>query len=230
MKKVLKPSEVIIKLLLFIIVLGAAFFGMARTFNWPEAWIWIGLYVAWAIFIAIYLYKNNPELLKERLNTFKKYQKKWDLIVMLSGIPAYIAVFILPGLDIYRFGWTPKLPLLVEIFGFALNIAAFYIIFLTMRANTFLTRVVEIQKDRGHHVISTGPYAYVRHPMYVGIFMMFFGTPLALGSIWGLVGSVSASLVILLRTVLEDKTLQNELPGYKEYTQKVKYRIIPGIW
>jgi protein-S-isoprenylcysteine O-methyltransferase Ste14 len=99
-----------------------------------------------------------------------------------------------------------------------------------MRENTYLSRVVEIQKDRGHKVITTGPYRYVRHPMYVGVIILLVSVPLALGSLWALVPGVALTIIIIIRTHLEDKTLHAELEGYKAYAGKVRYRLVPGIW
>ena len=99
-----------------------------------------------------------------------------------------------------------------------------------MRENTFLSRIVEIQKERGHRVITTGPYQYVRHPMYFGVIVLFFCIPVALGSLWSLIPSAALTLLVLIRTVLEEKTLHEELEGYNSYAEKVRYKIVPGIW
>jgi protein-S-isoprenylcysteine O-methyltransferase Ste14 len=120
--------------------------------------------------------------------------------------------------------------LLVKAVGFIGIILSFMLVFWVMRENTFLSRIVEIQKEKGHRVITTGPYQYVRHPMYFGVIVLFFSIPVALGSLLGLIPSGALTLLILIRTVLEDKTLREELEGYNSYTEKVRYKIIPGIW
>jgi protein-S-isoprenylcysteine O-methyltransferase Ste14 len=104
------------------------------------------------------------------------------------------------------------------------------LLFLVMRENSFLSRVVEIQKDRGHKVITTGPYAVVRHPMYVAVIVSYLATPFALGSLWTLVPAAAMALVLLIRTVFEDRTLHEELDGYRDYAARVRYRLCPGIW
>ena len=159
----------------------------------------------------------------------KPTAKAWDKVILLISTIAFIPYLILPGLDGVRFQWS-SVPLIVKAVGFIGIILSFMLVFWVMRENTFLSLIVEIQKERGHKVITTGPYQYVRHPMYFGVIVLFFSIPVALGSLWGLIPSGALTLLILIRTVLEDKTLREELEGYNSYTEKVRYKIIPGIW
>jgi len=133
------------------------------------------------------------------------------------------------GIDAVRFHWS-QVPFVLKAFGFFGYIPAMVIIFLTMIHNTYLSKMVRIQEDRGHQVCTTGPYKYVRHPMYVGVILFMLSLPISLGSFYGLIPSFLIVLLFILRTSLEDKTLHEELPGYKEYAKKVRNKLIPGIW
>ncbi len=207
----------------------ACLFGSAGTFNWPEAWLyWVPTFL-FTMWLLTWLRKHNPQLLKDRMNSKKKFVKRWDKLIVLSMIPCAAALFVLPGLDAVRYGWS-EVPLLLKTSGFAAIGASLTLIFLVMRENTFLSRVVEIQKDRGHKVVSTGPYRFVRHPLYLGSIALYLGLPLALGSLYSLIPAACLSTLVVLRTMLEDRTLQQELEGYIEYTERVKYRLFPGAW
>lgn len=228
------PSEVsttkiIARLVIGIIVVSTMLFGSAGTINWPEAWLYIILQFSFSTALAAWLKKNNPDLLKERLTFLKKSAKSWDKVIMLTGTIIFIPYLLLPGIDAVKYRWS-QIATPIKAAGFAAIIASFILIFYVMRENTYLSRVVEIQKDRGHKVITTGPYRYVRHPMYVGVIILFISIPLALGSLFALVPGAALTIIIIIRTHLEDKTLQAELQGYKAYTEKVRYRLIPGIW
>ena len=159
----------------------------------------------------------------------KKSAKGWDKTIVIIGTIAFIPLLILPGLDAIRYQWS-QVSIFLKIAGFAGVFTSFFLVFWVIRENRYLTRIVEIQEDRGHKVITTGPYQYVRHPMYVGVIIFVICLPLALGSLIALFISTLIILVFLIRTSLEDKTLQKELSGYKEYAEQVRYRLIPGIW
>lgn len=212
-----------------IAILSAAFFGSAGTLDWPEAWLYIILQYSFSMMLGRWLKKHNPGLLRDRMAFLKPTAKAWDKVILLISTVVFIPYLILPGLDAVRFRWS-SVPLPIKAVGFIGIILSFILVFWVMRENTFLSRIVEIQKERGHKVITTGPYRYVRHPMYFGVIGLFFSIPVALGSLWGLIPSGALTLLILIRTVLEDKTLREELEGYNSYTEKVRYKIIPGIW
>jgi len=221
--------KVIIRFISGLILIGVFFFGTAGTFSWPEAWIFIGIQFSWSTVHALWLMKHNPELLKDRLAIVKKSTKSWDRFIQIVSTPFFLAFLVIPGLDAVRFQWS-KVPTAVKVICFVLTAAAFIWISRVMKENTYLSRVVEIQAERGHKVITTGPYKYVRHPMYVATLVLFFCLPPALGSLYGLIPAFFAALTVVIRTHLEDKTLHKELEGYVEYAQKTKYRLIPGIW
>lgn len=211
-------------MLLMLLVFGLMFFLPAGTFNYWQAWVYTFILFSITTAMTIYLYKNDPALLERRMK-FKerKEQQKW---IITSSYPVFILVFILPGFD-QRFGWSQMAPA-VSIAADLLVLLSYGLIFLVFRENSYTSRVVEVSE--GQKVIDTGPYAVVRHPMYCGTIMMYLLSPLALGS-W--VAAIPAPLlvaVIILRILDEEKTLAAELAGYREYMQKVKYRLIPGIW
>jgi protein-S-isoprenylcysteine O-methyltransferase Ste14 len=171
-----------------------------------------------------YFLKNDKELLERRMKLREKEggQKR---IVLLSSV-VFLAGFLLPGLD-YRFGWS-EVPVALVLTADAIVFLGYLITFLTLRENSFASRIIEVEV--GQQVISTGPYAIVRHPMYAGVILMFLFTPLALGSSLALVAVVPLAVLIVLRIRNEETVLARELPGYVEYCGKVRYRLVPGIW
>jgi len=203
----------------------------AGTLIWPEAWLVTVFFLAYLVPTALWLNRNNPELLRERLFSrgATRGWKGWDKILMIAlSIPALLLCPI-AGLDAVRFQWSQvQFPL--KALGFVGLVPFLVLSFLVMRENAYLSKVVRIQKDRSHKVVSTGPYRYVRHPMYAGAFPFFICLPLALGSFYALIPGTIVSVFIIIRTHLEDKTLQKELKGYKEYAKKVRYRLLPGVW
>jgi protein-S-isoprenylcysteine O-methyltransferase Ste14 len=175
--------------------------------------------------MAVYLFKHDPSLLQKRMN-FDIPKKLWDKFAMLSIVIFGTALFIMPALDV-RYGWS-TVPLFVKTIAFLAIIWGLYIIFLTLKENTYLAKIVVIQKD--HKVVTTGPYAKVRHPMYVAAITLFIALPLALDSRCSLIVGLILACTLIVRTSLEDKMLQKELKGYKAYTKKVKYKLLPGVW
>lgn len=206
----------------------AAIFIPAGTIRWTEAWVFI-IFYAVAMTAAIrWMKKNAPDLLKERMKK-KKDTKRWDKLFMALYSVFLLVLIILPGLDAVRYGWS-HVPTIAKVLAFFGYIPGFWIAFWAMRENAFLSDVVRIQEDRGHTVCTTGPYRYVRHPMYVGVFLIMLCFPLSLGSLYTFIPAGIIIILFFFRTALEDKTLKKELPGYKEYAQKVRYRLLPGIW
>jgi len=223
-----KKSAKIFRTLSGVIFMQSIFFIPAGTLNWPEAWIFIGIFLLYTVAAVYWMKKNDPELYKER-STRRKDMKKWDKIIIYNYTLLLIIQVAISGLDAVRFGWS-SVPLLFKIFGFALFIPATSFAFRAMVHNSYLSPYVRIQEERGHEVCTTGPYRIVRHPMYTGVVLVFLCTPLALGSLWSYIPACLIIILFFVRTAFEDKTLQEELPGYREYSQQVKYRLIPGIW
>jgi len=155
--------------------------------------------------------------------------KRWDKVLIALLMLSFLALFPLAALDSGRFHWS-SVPAWLIVLGYALLCIGFFISIWAEAVNKFAEPSVRIQTERGHKVIDTGPYAIIRHPLYFGSLFLFLGIPLALGSYWALIPAAAATVTIVVRTILEDRTLQNELPGYKEYTSRVPRRLIPGLW
>lgn len=204
----------------------------AGTFAWVEGWLLSALYGVYALVTVVVLSRRDPELLRERMkgSPGQEGQKGWDTALMWAMIPVGMAVILVPGLDVVRYGWSEVLPMWARVLGFALHLPCMAWVVWVMLENTYLSRAVKIDEERGHSVITTGPYAIVRHPMYAAILPWMFATPMALGSRWGMVAALAMNALMVLRTALEDRTLHAELEGYAEYAEKTRYRLVPGIW
>jgi len=206
------------------LVLCLVFFVSARTLRFWEAWVYIGIILSCAAFVIAYFLKHDPDFLLRRLKTKEKV-KEQKLIIKLAWL-LFIPTFVIPGFDKY-YGWS-DVPMQLIIIGDILVLSGYLIIIRVFRENSYASRIVEV--DSGQKVISTGPYSIVRHPMYSGNVLMYGFTPLALGSYWALIGSGIIIIIILFRIFSEEKFLCDNLEGYKEYLQKTRYRLIPGIW
>jgi len=202
----------------------------AGTLAWPAGWLFVIFFVGWAIATSLMLLRHDPALLEERAKgIFQQGQPLWDRLVLSAVTILWLAWLVLIGLDAKRFHWS-DVPLWVQALGLAGVLAAMSVLFLVFRTNPFVVTVVRLQSERGQRVVSTGPYAIVRHPMYAAVLLLFFAAPLMLGSWWGLLGALALSGVLVLRTILEDRTLQQGLPGYADYARQVRYRLVPLLW
>ncbi len=217
-------KKTIIGFIKLIIGLGVMLFAPAWTIDFWQAWVYICIFGTSVVLIFAYLYKNDPKLLECRLN--RKEKEKSQQGIQRYIFITYIAVLILPSLD-HRF-LLSDVPLLVVIAGDVLVALGYFIIFLVLKENSFASTTIEVTLDQ--KVISTGPYAVIRHPMYSGAVVMLLGTPLALGSWWGLLVFILITYIIVWRLLEEEKFLSQSLSGYKEYCQKVQYRLLPFIW
>jgi len=204
----------------------------AGTWRWWEAWVVVGLWLAFAAAMVTYLLRHDRDLLAERLKFTRAQprQKSWDRMLMAIAFVVGIALYVVPGLDVVRFGWSTPLPLWLKLIAIIVHIPGFVFIGWVMHTNTFLSRVVKIDTDRGHRVITTGPYALVRHPMYLAVIVLVFAMPLVLGSRYGLAPALAMAALIVVRTALEDRTLMQELSGYTDYARTTRYRLVPGVW
>lgn len=196
---------------------------------WPSAWVFLALWFGFWLFILIWLYLQDPGLFWERMLTTTSGQKLWDKLLVPLLYGAIFLWLLFTAFDAGRFHWSPVAPP-IEILGALILGASFLLFFLTFRANRYLATVVRVQEDRGQVVITNGPYRLVRHPMYAATLIFFLGTPLLLGAWYGVLLSPIAAVVLSWRAVLEERTLQKDLPGYAEYMTRTKYRLIPLIW
>lgn len=200
----------------------------AGTWAWPKGWLFVLVLISVISAVLLVLHRVNPEVIVAR-SRFHEGTKGWDKMLLSVYFPAMAAVLLVAALDDGRFHWFP-VPWWVCGVGYALLLLGIGIVTWAEAVNKFFEVTVRIQTDRGHEVIDTGPYAIVRHPGYVGGVLHAIGIALSLGSLWALIPAGLASLVLIVRTQWEDQTLQAELAGYKEYTQRVRYKLIPGMW
>ena len=212
-----------------VVITALPLFLAAGTIAWPAGWIYLILLYGWLLIGILLLLKYNPGLLAERINISPPNQKAWDKVFVLLLNVFFFAWVILMPLDAVRFHWS-WMPLWLQVVGGIALVVSFVLMSLTFRENSYLSPMVRVQEERGQTVISTGPYHLVRHPMYAGGLFMFLGTPLLLGSWYGLLLVVLFLPALLVRTVLEERTLRQELSGYEDYMKQVKYRLVPYIW
>jgi len=224
----LTPGRLVARLASVVTLFVLVLLVPAGTWRWPAAWVFLGLYLAFAVPVATWLFRTNPALLAERLDWTKRAPKRWDRLLMAGLIPVFVAVYALAGLD-FRFGWS-DVPPAVRAVAFVLVGAFYALLALVLRENAYLSRVVEVRPEAGHRVVSTGPYAVVRHPMYAGYIVWLLAVPIALGSLPALAPATLLATAIVVRTVLEDHTLHAELPGYAEYAAKVRWRLLPHVF
>jgi len=213
------------------LVLIAVLFLAAGKLGWWEGWAYVVEALVVLIFSRALLMHKNPDLAQERAQAGSRVNvKPWDRILMpFMSIVLPLAAWIVCGLD-ERFGWSPDLPDGLQLIGLALIFAGSMLGTWAMLANRFFSSLVRIQTDRGHTVVSGGPYRLIRHPGYAGNVLAWMATPVFFASIWAAVPAVLAIIVTIVRTALEDRTLRAELPGYLDYTRAVRRRLLPGIW
>lgn len=202
-------------------------FAPAGSFNFWQAWIYSIIYVVSSAMVTFYLWKTNPELLARRVNAGPGAEKeKIQKITHFFVILLFIAFLVISAFD-HRFGWS-HVPFYIVVLGDVLVVSGFFLFFLVFRENAFASSIVEVTTNQ--KVITTGPYSIVRHPLYVSGLIIMLGTPLALGSWWSLPIFIPFTLVVIWRLLDEEKFLSKNLQGYKEYCQRVHYRLIPFLW
>jgi protein-S-isoprenylcysteine O-methyltransferase Ste14 len=211
-------------------VFAALLFVSAGTLLWPAGWAFIAIFFSFAVAIVLWLARKEPELLQERMSSpMQSGQPLWDKVFVVAVLLLFLTWLIVMPLDAVRFGWS-EVPEWLQILGALGVVLSFYIMFLTFRENAYLALVVKVQEERGQSVVSTGPYRYVRHPMYASMFLFFPAAALLLGSWWGLLLCVVLLGLLVWRIPLEERMLENGLAGYEEYARKVRYRLIPRVW
>ena len=207
-----------------VVFLALLFFIPAGTLDYWQAWVYLAVIFIPMGFVLVYLLRSDPDLLERRFRMREKESTE-KKIIPLSWL-FFLVAFLLPGLD-RRFGWS-QVPAWVVIAADALVLLGYGIVFLVFRQNTYASRVIEVEQEQ--KVISSGVYAVVRHPMYVGMLLLYGASTIALGSWWAFLPVLPIIGIIIARVLDEERLLARDLPGYSEYMQKVRFRLIPGIW
>ncbi len=211
-----------------VLLMAAALFISVWRWDWWNAWVYLGLYLAYLGYNMVVLLGRHKELVEER-SQIGEGAKSWDKVIgLITGVGGF-TILIIAGLD-ERFSWAGTIPIQVQIVAFVVLGLSYPLFTWAMVSNRFFSTVVRIQKDRGHTVQTGGPYRYVRHPGYASLLVSYLTMPFALGSLWACIPMALLVANLFLRTTLEDRTLKNELDGYQEYAGRVRYRLIPGIW
>jgi protein-S-isoprenylcysteine O-methyltransferase Ste14 len=211
------------------LLMVAILFLSAGRLDWLMGWALVGVYVGWDIVTVLILVPRSPGLIAERAK-IQEGTKKWDLVLTtLASSFTPMVTWIVAGLDV-RFGWTTGIPPVAQVAALVIVALGFALVAWAMASNEFFSTMVRIQEERGHTVATGGPYQFVRHPGYVGAIMFQLGSAIALGSLWALIPSGLSAILYVVRTALEDRTLQEELAGYSDYVQRVRFRLVPGLW
>jgi protein-S-isoprenylcysteine O-methyltransferase Ste14 len=211
-----------------VVILAALLFVPAGRLDWPQAWVFVIVFGLFLLFYAIWGAFRDPEQVQERSRVASNV-KNWEKVI-IGLYTALLPVFlIVAALDAGRFRWS-TVPAALQAIGWAGMALAGGLVYWTVATNTYLSRLARIQADRGQTVITSGPYQYVRHPMYLGIIVLFLGLPLALGSFYALIPGLLIGILFVARTAKEDVMLQEELAGYAEYAKQVRWRIVPGLF
>ncbi|MGO9088557.1 MAG: methyltransferase family protein [Candidatus Sulfotelmatobacter sp.] len=226
-----KPSAVrrLFQVLITYLWFTGSLFASAGRIHWIRGWISVALWVVGTTALGLITQRYNPELMAQRAKWRRKDTKPFDKIFMAIYIPLILLHPAVAGLDAVRFHWS-SIPFAFVYVGAAMFVAAVLLIGWVMVLNPYAETSVRIQTDRGHAVVSSGPYRFVRHPMYVGMILMGVSSPLIWGSVWALAMSGVLILLFIWRTANEDRTLRRELPGYEDFAAHTRYRLLPGIW
>lgn len=225
----MKTTSVLVRLVVMVAVLGGALFGLAGTFAWPAAW---GYIIVVTVVVGVYglvVLPMHPELVEERRHP-PADAKRWDRpFVFAVSVLGPASLIVLCGFD-RRYRWSPETPAWLQAAGLGIGLVGGMFTNWAVAANRFFSALVRIQRDRGHCVVETGPYRFVRHPGYAGSLVYMLGCAAALGSRVAVAATAALSLVLVVRTALEDRTLHAELEGYAAYAKRVRYRLLPGVW
>jgi protein-S-isoprenylcysteine O-methyltransferase Ste14 len=222
-------AKLLLQNLIWVVALGALLFLPAGTLHWPAAWVFLATVGVLGLAGGLWLAKTDPALLAERLRpTMQRDQPVADKKFMLAFGAVALIWFIAIGID--RRMHPSEVPVPLQALGWTMLVLSCAFMMWVMRENSFAAPVIKLQTERGHRVVSTGPYAWVRHPMYSAIVVFFVGMPLLLGSWWGVALSPLFIVLYAVRTGIEERTLRAGLPGYADYAARVRYRLLPGVW
>ncbi len=217
-------TAIISRFLIIFLLMLALIFVPAWTIHYWQGWLYIGILFIPSIFVVAYMYKNHPEVIERRIRFQEK--RKEQKAFMWMAYPVALLIYALPGLD-HRFGWSVVPTSLVFLAAFVVFCSYFFTLWV-IKTNTYAGRTIEVEADQ--KVIQTGPYAFIRHPMYLSNILLITCTPLTLGSFYGLIPVLLIIPVVVYRILDEEKALRAELSGYNEYCEKVKFRLMPWVW
>lgn len=218
-------TKVVVRFVMLVIVFGCLLMGAAGTMRYWQAWVFVALMAGGSLGSMIDLQLHDPALLERRLR--RREQRPVQKIFHSLAIGTWLLTFLLAGLN-HRYGWEPAAPLWACVLGLVAVACGFAVVFATLRANTFASATIGLEKDQ--RVISTGPYRFVRHPMYAGIAILLVGMPVGLGSVIALAASAVLIGMLVVRLLDEEKLLRAELPGYAEYCARVRWRLAPRVY
>ncbi len=229
-KKPVTWSKFVVRMIIFSALFPLGLFVAAGTVNWLMGWVYVILLIGLTAISRYLMIRRNPELLEERSRALSREDtKSWDKILVPLIVIGPLIQVIIAGLDL-RYDWSPPFTLGLELVGVGLLLIGYLFASWAMLVNAYYSSVVRIQTDRGQQVVTEGPYRIVRHPSYIGAVIGNVGTSLILSSWWSFIPVVAVTVVFIIRTALEDRTLHNELPGYAEFARQTRYRLIPGVW
>ena len=230
LKRVLTPRQ-ILRFALYVTLMPAVLFISSGRLDWGMAWAFAIIAVVFSVVSRVAAARRHPDLLAERAQTGEaEGTKSWDrVLVPIVALYGPLAILIVAGLD-KRFGWSPPVPLWLQIAALLVVVLAYLVSTWAMVVNRFFSALVRVQAERGHTVVDSGPYRFVRHPAYSTGLVAQLAMCLVFGSLWSLIPAALTVVAIVVRTALEDRTLIEELPGYADYTRRVRYRLLPGIW
>ncbi|MEJ2510555.1 MAG: isoprenylcysteine carboxylmethyltransferase family protein [Anaerolineales bacterium] len=233
-KKALIRPKGISFLFIFMFGVGSAFFIPYGGIDWWEAWLLLSLWLAYFLLMLTVVKKINPDVVEERANSLDRFSQSWDQIIVSIYQVVSLSLYIIAGLDVGRFGWTAEVlggvPAWLKWIAFVFVLFVYLFPCWAIISNPFASGAVRIQEEREHQAVASGPYRIVRHPMYLGTVVYGFAFPLFLESDWALIPGVIVIGLFILRTALEDKFLMANLPGYPDYAQQTRYRLLPGVW
>jgi len=212
-----------------LLVFSVVFFLAAGTVSWFYGWLFLILFYGYSFWVLLWMLRHNPGLIEERTSGFKYDQPTWDKVVYVILLVVFSIWWVSIPLDAVRFHLS-QMPTWLHLVGLLVLLSSFYLMFLSIRENPYLSSVVRIQEDRGHTVVSTGPYRYVRHPLYTSVLLLFLGSALLLGSWIGVFLGILLEGIVAGRAVGEERVLQKGLKGYDAYMAQVRWRLIPHIW
>jgi protein-S-isoprenylcysteine O-methyltransferase Ste14 len=222
--------RVVIHSVVWLCVLGGLLFGGAGTVRWPAAWVYLAEVALASVVFGTWMIRNDPGLVEERLDlSLWRKQKVRDSVVAASFLVVYMAWHALMGIDAERLRWS-SMPVWAQAAGAAAIAISYVVVLQVCKVNSFASAALRVQTERHHKVITTGPYAIVRHPMYAGALITFIGMPFLLGSWLGLIAIPLIVVVLVIRIYGEEALLRAELEGYEEYTRRVRWRLIPWVW